>query len=265
MSTRRTPLRSLPAKASEEFLHKQAKRYSKSHDLGLVAAQRVLAHEYGHQNWAELIAAARTVLRPANVRGRTHRTESSGEVELHDEEWGAIRSLADASLEEMKKAPVQKEWLDNRKSFVEAGGLQEQFVAMVDDQIVGYAAAEHPPAWMRNKADADGEHRLFVVVEPSARKTLGVRLLAALGKYLAEHGARRAWFQEYETDKGLVFFLERMGFIKRISFTSDNGERIIRLSMDAPFDQLTLPDRPVLPDHRESASRPPARGGEVRR
>jgi GNAT superfamily N-acetyltransferase len=240
MATRQIPSRSLPAKASEEFLHKEAKRFAKVKGLNLVAAQRALAHEYGHRNWAELIAAARTVLRPAHVRdgSRAHRAESSGAVELREEEWGAIRSLADSSLKEMKAASGLKEWLYNRKSFLETGGLQQQYVATSDDQIVGYAAAEHPPAWMRNKSNADGEYRLFLVIEPSARKTLGVRLLATLAKYLGEHGARRAWFQEYEADKGLVSFLEQRGFVKRVSFTAENGDRIVRLSMDAPFDRL---------------------------
>jgi GNAT superfamily N-acetyltransferase len=252
MSTRQLPSRSLPAKASEEYLHKEAKRYSKSHRLGLVAAQRALAHEYGHRNWAELMAAARTVLRPARVRDRSraHRAESSGAVELRDEEWGAIRSLAEASLKEMKAAPGLKEWLDNRKSFIDSGGIQEQLVATVGDHIVGYGAAEHPPVWMRNKVGADGEYRLFVVVEPSVRKTLGVRLLDALGKYLVEHGARRAWFQEYTDDRGLVSFLERQGFVKRISFTAENGDRIVRLSMDAAFDRLIGSTREAPSDRR---------------
>jgi GNAT superfamily N-acetyltransferase len=136
------------------------------------------------------------------------------------------------------RPPGLKEWLDNRKSFLEADGSQQQFVATLGDQIVGYAAAEHPPAWMRNKPNAEGEYRLFVVVEPSARKTLGTRLLDVLGKYLVDHGARRAWIQEYEADKGLASFFEQKGFVKRISFTAENRDRIVRHSMDAPFDSF---------------------------
>jgi hypothetical protein len=259
--TRQVPSRSFPAKASEEYLRKEAKRFARHSGLNLVAAQRALAHEYGHRNWAELIAAARTVLRPAQVRSRSraYRAESSGAVELRDEEWGAIQSLAQASLKEMKVAAGVKEWLDNRKSFIDAGGVQQQLVATVGDQIVGYGAGEHPPVWMRTKSNADGEYRLFVVVEPSARSTLGARLLDALGKYLVEQGARRAWFQEYTDDRGLISFLEQQGFVKRISFTAENGDRIVRLAMDAPFEPL------MLPTYRESGSRAHERGGEVRR
>ncbi len=248
MPTRQVPSRSLPTKASEEYLRKEAKRFAQQSGLNLVAAQRALAHEYGHRNWAELIAAAKTVLRPAHVRDRSrrHRAESSGALELRDKEWAALRNLAEASLKEMKVAPGLKEWLDNRnqqwldnrKSFLEAGGSQQQFVATSGDQIIGYAAAEHPPAWMRNKPNSEGEYRLFVVVEPSARKTLGTRLLGLLGKYMVDRGARRAWVQEYEADKGLASFLEQKGFVKRISFTAENGDRIVRHSMDAPFERL---------------------------
>jgi len=138
----------------------------------------------------------------------------------------------------MNCAPGLIEWLNNRKSFQQLGDVQQQFIATSGKQIVGYAAAEHPPAWMRTKSNADGEYRLFVVVEPSACKTLGLRLLAALGKYLVEHGASRAWFQEYEADKGIVSFLEQVGFVERISFAVQSGERIVRLSLDAPFKPL---------------------------
>ncbi len=251
MPTAQVPSRSLPAKASQEYLRKEAKRFAWQKGLNLVAAQRALAHEYGHRNWAELMAAVRTILRPAQVHDRSeaHRVEPSGALELRDQEWRALRNLAQASLKEMKLAPNFKEWLDtrnqqwidNRKSFLEAGGLQQQFVATSGDQIVGYAAAEHPPAWMRNKPYSEGEYRLFVIVEPAARKTLGTRLLGVLGKYLVDRGARRAWVQEYEADKGLAAFLEQKGFVKRIAFTAENGDRIVRHSMDAPFDRLLPP------------------------
>jgi GNAT superfamily N-acetyltransferase len=241
MATRQIQSRSLPAKASEEYLRKEAKRCAKLNGLNLVAAQRALAHEYGHRNWAELISAAKTVLRPAETRRRPNpeSSASAGTLALHDKEWTTIETLAGLRWPKWKSRI--KEWLDNRKSFPEWGEAQQQFVATSGDQIVGYAAAEHPPVWMRNKAGSEGEYRLFVVIEPSSRPTLGTRLLDALARYLVDHGARRAWFQEYEADKGLVSFLEQNGFVKRISFTAENGDRIVRLSMEAPFERLMPP------------------------
>ena len=57
MSTSLNPTRSLPNHPSEEFLHKEAKRFAREHGLQLAAAQRELAHEYGYRNWVELMDA----------------------------------------------------------------------------------------------------------------------------------------------------------------------------------------------------------------
>ncbi|HEV2170678.1 MAG TPA: GNAT family N-acetyltransferase [Candidatus Binatus sp.] len=243
MPTHRKPSRSLPSKPSVEYLRKEAKRFSKARSINLVAAQRALAHEYGHRNWPELMTAAKTVLQPAHTPSRSNvkSSESSEAPQLHDEEWSAILNLAEVSLGEVQIAPSMKdmkEWLDNRKAFPESAGIQQHFVATTGKQIVGYACAEHPAAWMRNKKDAPGEYRLFVVVEPSARSTLGIRLLAKLVEFLGSVGARRAWFQEYEADAGLLSFLEERGFVRAASFRIEDGTRIVRLSMDAPFESL---------------------------
>ncbi len=244
MPTLRVSSRSLPAKASAEYLRKEAKRFAKKRGVNLVAAQKALAHEYGHRNWTELMTAAKAILHPAQ-NPESH--VSPGALEIRDEEWSAIITLAEASLSEMPLAapiaPRVKEWLDNRKAFPEWGGVQRQFVATLAGRIVGYACAEHPPLWMRHREDVAGEYRLFVVVEPSARRTLGSRLLESLCEALTSLGARRAWFQEYEDDRGLISFLVEKGFIRAASFrASETGERLVRLSMDAPFD--LLPQRP---------------------
>jgi GNAT superfamily N-acetyltransferase len=234
------PSRSLPEKASVEYLRKEAKRLAKERGVNLVSAQRSLAHEYGLRNWAELMAAAKAILRPAQIL-ESH--ESPGALEIRHEDWSAISTLAEASLSEIPPgtpiAPGVKEWLDNRKAFSEWGGIQQQFVATVDGRIVGYACAEHPPLWMRHGKDVAGEYRLFVVVEPSARRTLGSRLLEKLREALISLGARRAWFQEYEKDSGLISFLEEKGFVRAASFrTIEDGTRLVRLAMDAPFAPL---------------------------
>ena len=55
MSATRSSSKSLPARPSEERLRKEAKRIAKEHEVQLATAQRRLAHEYGHRNWAELM------------------------------------------------------------------------------------------------------------------------------------------------------------------------------------------------------------------
>jgi GNAT superfamily N-acetyltransferase len=240
MPALRHPSRSLPEKASVEYLRKEAKRFAKERGLNLVAAQRSLAHEYGQRNWAELIAAAKAILRPAQTL-ESH--ESPSAWEIRQEDWSAISTLAEASLSEMPAgtpiAPGVKEWLDNRRAFSEWGGIQRQFVATVDGRIAGYACVEHPPLWMRQRKDVAGEYRLFLVVEPSARRTLGSRLLEKLREALISLGARHAWFQEYEKDSGLISFLEEKGFVRAASFrTIEDGTALVRLAMDAPFAPL---------------------------
>jgi hypothetical protein len=51
---KRTP-RALPDHPSPEHLRKQAKRLAREQSLGLAAAQRRLAVDYGAANWAELM------------------------------------------------------------------------------------------------------------------------------------------------------------------------------------------------------------------
>lgn len=57
MSAPKEPRKRLPASPSEENLRKQAKQLAKDKGLQLAAAQRQLANEYGHRNWAELMRA----------------------------------------------------------------------------------------------------------------------------------------------------------------------------------------------------------------
>ena len=245
MSAKQKPSRALPANASEEFLRKEAKRLAKERGSSLGIAQRSLAHEYGHRNWSDLIAAANTILQPP-------RSSAS----LRGEEWSEIHNLGEASLAEMPIASGVREWLDNRRSFAGSEGVQRQFVATSGKRIVGYACAEHPPAWMRNNDRAAGQYRLFMVVEPSSRMTLGVRLLEKLRELLVDLKARRAWFQEYEADTGLISFLEGRGFARASGFRIEDGTRIVRLFMDAPFERLkhgTSTDSSASNPHQEES------------
>jgi hypothetical protein len=158
-----------------------------------------------------------------------------------DDDWQAILKLAYRSLSEMPAAPCQQEWLDNRRSYSPSEGIQQHFVAISGDQIVGYACLEHrdnlklhPPV----TSAAPGEYRLFVVVAPGDRATLGIWLLKLLGQQLIDLNARRAWMTEYEADSHLVSFLEQSGFVRQTTFTLPDGTTAVRLIMDAPFQSL---------------------------
>ncbi len=155
-----------------------------------------------------------------------------------DNDWPAILALAELSLFELPSALSQREWLNNRKSFTPSDGIQRHLVATSGERIVGYACIER-----RNKTDlgtksADGVYRLFVVVAPSARTTLGTRLLSRLRDYLIDLDARRAWVLEFEGDVGFISYLEKKGFARATSFKLDDGSPVIEMTIDAPFQSL---------------------------
>ncbi|MEA3016775.1 MAG: hypothetical protein QOI38_1497, partial [Sphingomonadales bacterium] len=80
------PKRALPARPSAEYLRKEAKRLARARSLGLAAAQRLLAWDYGFATWAEL---------------RRHVAGSGGEpprlrplaAAAHDADEAAVRRL----------------------------------------------------------------------------------------------------------------------------------------------------------------------------
>jgi N-acetylglutamate synthase-like GNAT family acetyltransferase len=149
-----------------------------------------------------------------------------------DDEWPAILDLAHLSLAELPVVPNQQEWLDNRRWFSPSDGIQQHLVATADERIVGYGGVE------RRHGARDGWYRLFAVMEPSARATLGTRLLARLRECLIDLGARHAWMMEYEADGGFVSFLERMGFVRLRTINLDDGTLSVQLAIDAPFQSL---------------------------
>ncbi len=152
-----------------------------------------------------------------------------------DDDWAAILNLAELSLGELPNAPSQIEWLNNRRSFSPSDGIQRHFVATSGERIVGYACVEHPIKV------ADGEYRLWVVMEPSARTTLGTKLLARLRDCLLSVGAHRAKMVEYEADVRFISYLEEMGFVRLNTLNLDDGIRAVELGMDAPFQSLAKP------------------------
>ena len=122
----------------------------------------------------------------------------------------------------------------HRRSFATSEGTREHFVAGLDDRIVGYAAIER-----RIDAPA-GLYRMFVVVEPSNRPTLGTMLLAELRRRLVGLGAHRAWMREFEADAGFIAYLEQMGF-ERTNAVDIDGRVAVELMLDAPFNSIGGP------------------------
>jgi Acetyltransferase (GNAT) family len=182
------------------------------------------------------VGAAQFKGRAALVYSESLRRRDMNDFKLRvprDDDWAAILTLAKQSLSELPSAPGQQEWLDNRRSFPQSNGTQQHFVATVGERVVGYVGVEH-----RNTAP-DGDYRLFLVVAPSARATLGTSLLATLRECLIALGARRAWFQELEADAGFISYLQKMGFVRVATFGLDDGTGIVRLAMDAPFQSLS--------------------------
>ena len=158
-----------------------------------------------------------------------------------DDDWPAILNLANKSLTEMPAAPGQQEWLDNRRSYSPPDGVRQHFVACSGDDLVGYACLEHrdnPRLHQSATNVADAEYRLFVVVAPSDRATVGTRLLELLRRRLIELGARRVWMTEYQADSRFVSYLERKGFLRQTSYRLPDGTPAVRLTMDAPFQSL---------------------------
>jgi predicted GNAT family N-acyltransferase len=159
-----------------------------------------------------------------------------------DVDWPAILTLAELSLAELPVIPSQQEWLNNRMSFTPSDGIQRHFVATSGEHIVGYACIEHRNETKHGTKPAAGIYRLFVVVAPPARRTLGTQLLAKLRESLVDLGARRVWVVEYEADAGFLAYLAEMGFVRLTAFKLDDGSPVVEMSIDAPFPSLARRD-----------------------
>ena len=148
-----------------------------------------------------------------------------------DEDWPELAALGNAAISEMAIPPDQKPWAENRRSFP-ADGIQRHFVAISDGHIVGYAGAEWrkegPPGW----------YRVFVIVAPKDRATLGKWLFGTIRETLVDLSATHAWMMEYEADIGLLAFMQQVGFKYFRSLTTPDGFRAVEMTMEAPFDSL---------------------------
>ncbi len=147
-----------------------------------------------------------------------------------DEDWPALAALGNLAISAMQVPPDQSPWAENRRSFP-PDGIQRHFVALSDERIVGYCAAE----WRQKQAE--GWFRVFVVVAPSDRATLGRSLFAKVRELLLDVSASHAWMMEYEDDSGLLAFMQEVGF-KYLRAVTVDGFRAIQMTMDSPFDSL---------------------------
>ena len=146
-------------------------------------------------------------------------------------DWPAILQLANASLGEMPGAPPQDEWLANRRAFL-VPERRHHLVAIEDSHIAGYVCAEQPVQ------APPGEYRIFVVVLPPARETLGTHLLRQLHRFLLKANARTIRVLEYEADSNFLSYLRGRGFVYRKTFTLPDGIAVAELRMEAPFEAL---------------------------
>jgi SAM-dependent methyltransferase len=162
-------------------------------------------------------------------------------------DWPAILDLAHLSLSELTRVSPQDEWLHNRREFSPSDGFQHQFVATAGERIVGYAAVE------RRNGSSENVYRLFVVVAPHERASLGAILFEKLRGHLIELGARRAWMMELAADRGFISFLEGLGFISVNPVGLLDGTTAVRLVMESPFRPGVTPEAAVI-DHSGGAN-----------
>ncbi|MFZ1989121.1 MAG: GNAT family N-acetyltransferase [Alphaproteobacteria bacterium] len=140
-----------------------------------------------------------------------------------DEDWPAILCIAHESLSELSEVPDQTRWLNNRRAFP-PDGVQHHFVAVVADRVAGYACAEHRPRAV------PGEFRLFVVVKPKDRQSLGEHLLKQLETQLPSLGATHTWVLEYKADASFLAWWESHGFEYLKEFLIEDGVPAVELT-----------------------------------
>jgi len=148
-----------------------------------------------------------------------------------EEDWPTLAALGNLAISEMQVPPDQRPWAENRRSFP-SDGVQRHFVATSSGRIVGYCGVE----WRQNSPA--GWYRVFVIVAPSDRATIGRWLFEKVREVLLGLTASTAWMMEYEADIGLLAFMEQVGFNFFRALTTPDGFRVVEMTMDTPFDSL---------------------------
>jgi len=119
------------------------------------------------------------------------------------QDWDAIAALADRAVEHVPTAPQQGEWARNRRAFT---GEQKHFVAVRDDELVGYGAIE------RGSDQAPGQFRVFIVTDWSRTLDVAQVLYETALAELLHVEASLAWLREYAGDRDLIDFMRERGF-----------------------------------------------------
>jgi len=126
------------------------------------------------------------------------------------DDWPAIGALADDAVRHVPGAPVQTEWLANRRAFA---GARRHCIAREDGRIVGYAAIE---AHQRGP-------RLFLVVRWTLPGAFDVADLLQSGLREAMRGETSGplWLLEYSGDRPMRDYLLARGFASAATFDLD--------------------------------------------
>ena len=141
----------------------------------------------------------------------------SNDVELREplpEDWPAILTLANLSVQAIPGAGSQEEWLQNRQR---PCPVRRHFVAIERPEVVGYAALESQVDQVENG------FRLFLVTSPERLTQIGPSLERELEALLAKLGAAEAWFIEFGSDHRLLTFLVAHGFQEVQRFRLESG------------------------------------------
>ncbi len=131
------------------------------------------------------------------------------------EDWLAIGALANEAVRHIPGAPVQTEWLENRRAYT---GPRHHWIAREDGEPVGYGAIEH-------RTD---RHRLFLVlswINPGAT-AIADALIAGLQREFV--GVGKMWMLEYADDTPFLNYLRTHGFTVGDGFDHE-GMAVARL------------------------------------
>ena len=139
--------------------------------------------------------------------------------------WPEVLEIASRSVAHLPGAAKQDEWLQNRRTFSQRGD-QIHFVALENGRVVGYGAIEG------EAPSPTGEYRVFIVVDPDQRDTIGSAIYSRLEELLEDREATGSRFVEYAQDIRFIEFICARGYVESRRFPLASGVEAIVLSKD---------------------------------
>jgi hypothetical protein len=91
---------------------------------------------------------------------------------------------------------------------------------------MGYGAIE------RESPSPPGEYRLFIVVDPDRRDTIGGAIYSQIEEILEDREATGSWFVEHAEDVRYIEFIRARGYVESRRFLLPSGLEAIVLSKD---------------------------------